>query len=184
MKIFGMAITLLCTMCLTGCIVSALNIGDKTVLEVKFVNDTYDVYIVKSNPDLQRNCPSKFEKNYKVWGFSCGYNNPPNQLNLEYAKLGITFQQYHQLPTDSKRQKILENTVQSLPPSAWRTYTINPQQVIEKAKREVPARHPDNIKNYPIGKNGTIIKLTLYIDGNGNITQEIDHIIDIGWVHT
>lgn len=105
--------------------------------------------------------------------------NLPQTLNIQYAILLD-----EPTPVNKNIWEATNKKLQSLPPSAWRTYTINLQQVMEKAKREVPARHPDNIKDYPIGKNGTIIKLTLYIDGNGNITQEIDHIIDIGWVHT
>ena len=90
-----------------------------------------------------------------------------------------------QIAHNNTQDTKLISYAQSLPPpSAWRTYTIYPQQIIDKAKREIPARHPDNVPNYPIGKNGTTVKLVLHIDEHGNITQKIDHIINLGWVHT
>lgn len=166
---------------LVGCLFSQNLVGTKTSVIVLFPHyyDDNTYPIAKLTPELQKYCRIKNQK-YVSWGnYDCDFGaNPPHQINLMIALLSRS-----QIPTENSIGYI-NNQVDTLPPSAWRTYTINPQQVVEKTKREVPARHPDNIKNYPIGKNGTIIKLTLYIDGNGNITQKIDHIIDIGWVHT
>ena len=92
--------------------------------------------------------------------------NPTNQLALEYTIINMPDK-----PNGIWRsfdEAIIK--AQSLPPSAWRTHTIYPKQLLEQG-RAMPA-NGEPAKNWA---HGTKVTVTLYIDGHGNISQEIKH---------
>ncbi|MFB2539069.1 MULTISPECIES: hypothetical protein [unclassified Acinetobacter] len=104
-------------------------------------------------------------------------------VQFEYAKIAP-----NQMISYADREQFAQKQAQALMPSAWQTYTVDTKQVIEKAKQmgvtypavDNPPR-PYNPQNF---KRGTTVTLTLYIDKKGNITQKIQHVENIGWVHT
>ena len=65
---------------------------------------------------------------------------------------------------------------ENLPISAWKTYTIYPKQVFEKAKT-MPVLVNGELKPYDPAKypRGTTVTLILSIDNQGKITQEVEH---------
>lgn len=154
---------------LSGC-VSSGTLLPKTQLEIEFLSGQgiEPYYIIKNNAQLQRACKKK--DTYISWTGSCGFGgNPPETLTFQ-ATPWINRQEFNQLLHQGKDAKLLQhNYAQSLPQSAWRTYTINPKQLLEKGKtmpaKGMPASH----------WHKTRVVVTLYIDGNGNVSQEIEH---------
>ena len=107
------------------------------------------------------------EKNSDMrWGDSYYFSekNLPQTLNIQYAILLD-----EPVPVNKNIWEATNKKLQSLPPSAWRTHTIYPKQLLEQG-RAMPA------KGMPASHwHKTSVTVTLYIDGNGNISQEIEH---------
>lgn len=111
------------------------------------------------------------------WSDSYYFNekNTPQTINIQYAIL-------LDKPTPVNKN-IWEETnkkLQSLPPSAWRTYTVNLKPVQDELNRRYHA-DPDPKWTYRFGIKATI---TLYIDSNGNITQKVEYSSVTGRVFT
>lgn len=169
----------------TGFLVSCVSIisSPKTRLELvlssEFTNtDSGKRHIIKVTPELRKHCGDLKKGQYAMWGDSCEFGgNPPNALKLEYAIIPLTKNEIHSAPKE--RNDIIVARSQSLPQSAWRTYTINPKQLLEKGQAmPVYVGFPNEpyAKNDPKRFNyGTRVTVTLYVDGNGNISQEIVH---------
>ena len=92
-------------------------------------------------------------------------NNLPKSITINYAILLDK-----PTPVNTNIWEITNKKLQSLPPSAWRTHTIYPKQLLEQG-RAMPA-NGEPAKNWA---HGTKVTVTLYIDGHGNISQEIKH---------
>ena len=107
------------------------------------------------------------EKNSDMrWGDSYYFSekNLPQTLNIQYAILLD-----EPVPVNKNIWEATNKKLQSLPPSAWRTHTIYPKQLLEQG-RAMPA------KGMPASHwHKTSVTISLYIDGNGNISQEIEH---------
>ena len=107
------------------------------------------------------------EKNSDMrWGDSYYFSekNLPQTLNIQYAILLD-----EPVPVNKNIWEATNKKLQSLPPSAWRTHTIYPKQLLEQG-RAMPA------KGMPASHwHKTSVTISLYIDGNGNISQEIGH---------
>lgn len=147
---------------LTGCLFSSAVFGVKTELYVaKRQADFYQqAVIIKTN---------KANNPYDLWANS--YNgdgfgsNPPNTLTINYAIIPWEKDRAWSMGLDN----YIKLQADKLPPSAWRTYTIYPKQLLEQG-RAMPA------KGMPASHwHKTSVTVTLYIDGNGNISQEIEH---------
>lgn len=176
MKIFtNKAIFIVFISCLlVGCIANIVK--TKTVLELslainKLPDDYQGVVIFENTPELRR--IFKEQTKYITWGIGSdgiNANSLPKELNLKYATININPDiYYNSLITEAEQDRLRNNYAQSLPPSAWRTYTIYPKQLLEQG-RAMPA------KGMPASHwHKTRVTISLYIDGNGNISQEIEH---------
>lgn len=177
-------VSLVTTGFLVGCISSNIpSFAPKTQLRLTmsspFTNSNDKMYIVKVTPELRRYCGELKQGQYAMWSDSCDFgSNPPSVLNLEYILVQAKQDEFKNL-SSKQIVDISARYIQSLPPSAWRTYTINPKQLLEKG-RSMPVYV--GFPNEPYAKNdpkrfnyGTRVIVTLYVDGNGNISQEIEH---------
>ena len=147
---------------LTGCLFSSAVFGVKTELYVaKRQADFYQqAVIIKTN---------KANNPYDLWANS--YNgdgfgsNPPNTLTINYAIIPWEKDRAWSMGLDN----YIKLQADKLPPSAWRTHTIYPKQLLEQG-RAMPA------KGMPASHwHKTRVIVILHIDGNGNISQKIEH---------
>lgn len=163
----------------TGCtnISNIISNSDQPYLKVLFSNTnigrTNAQIIIKKTPELQPFC--KEEEKYFLWATTCYFGtNPPARLSIQYAKSNINLDDYYKNTPEAEKK--IQSYAQSLPASAWKTYTIYPQQIVEKAKTR-PVLVNGELKPYDPAKysKGTNLKLILYIDNQGKVTEEIKH---------
>lgn len=124
------------------------------------------MYIVKSTPSLAKSCSSKFDEGqpYAFWSLYCNFDkSPPDRLDIQYAK----WMPYNQIPKPSYPHMV--EFANSLPASAWQTYTVYPKQVVAQIKRGKNAQGEPLLPSALAEKK---ITLSLVIDENGNITME------------
>lgn len=147
---------------LTGCLFSSTVFGVKTELYVaKRQADFYQqTVIIKTN---------KANNPYDLWANSYdgdGFgSNPPNTLTINYAIIPWEKDRAWSMGLDN----YIKLQADKLPPSAWRTHTIYPKQLLEQG-RAMPA------KGMPASHwHKTRVIVILHIDGNGNISQKIEH---------
>lgn len=147
---------------LTGCLFSSAVFGVKTELYVaKRQADFYQqAVIIKTN---------KANNPYDLWANSYdgdGFgSNPPNTLTINYAIIPWEKDRAWSMGLDN----YIKLQADKLPPSAWRTHTIYPKQLLEQG-RAMPA------KGMPASHwHKTRVIVILHIDGNGNISQKIEH---------
>lgn len=127
--------------------------------------------VLKNNNAILQHCNnnSNHQLNYISWDLTCG----TNLKNLEILTV-----QYAIIPWEKDRawSMGLDNYIKlqadKLPPSAWRTYTIYPKQLLEKAQSVPPSNEPASQKPQHLR---TTVTVTLYIDSNGNVSQDIKH---------
>lgn len=147
---------------LTGCLFSSAVFGVKTELYVaKRQADFYQqAVIIKTNK--ANNPYDLWANSYDGYGFG---SNPPNTLTINYAIIPWEKDRAWSMGLDN----YIKLQADKLPPSAWRTHTIYPKQLLEQG-RAMPA------KGMPASHwHKTNVTVTLYIDGNGNISQKIEH---------
>lgn len=167
-------IALLASLSVCGCVIAEM-VGTKTEMTLGLGSNLPENYqgvvIFENTPELRR--IFKEQTKYITWGIesdSINANSLPKELNLKYATININPDiYYNSLITEAEQDRLRNNYAQSLPPSAWRTYTIYPKQLLEQG-RAMPA------KGMPASHwHKTRVTISLYIDGNGNISQEIEH---------
>lgn len=180
--IFLVAIPLI----LCGCtnVSSVLTLNNNKNFELVFENNllpkTLDgisrksnLFAIKLTPEFRRYCRTytNHDVDFLSWQETCKFRELPKQLTITYAK---TSDNPHSASINSRNDFL--QTAEALPPSAWRTYTIYPQQVIEKAKT-MPVLVNGELKPYDPAKypRGTTVTLILSIDDQGKITQEVKH---------
>ncbi len=168
MKLLTMLTLFATTLSIVGCIGLNGSNSDKVQLDIILypTDNVSPMYLIQSNSFLNKICSEK--GNYITWGQDCRLKNSnvTTPITLTYAEIPLTRNQFRSIPSHQENEK-LTDYAQSLPPSAWRTYTIYPQQVIEQAKREKPVTE--------LHTKGTRVTLILNIDGQGNVYQEIEH---------
>lgn len=165
-------IALLASLSVCGCVIAEM-VGTKTEMILGLGSNLPENYqgvvIFENTPELRR--IFKEQTKYITWGIgsdSINANSLPKELNLKYATININPDIYYK-SLSAEKDRLRNNYAQSLPPSAWRTYTIYPKQLLEQG-RAMPA------KGMPASHwHKTSVTVTLYIDGNGNISQEIKH---------
>ena len=102
-------------------------------------------------------------------------NNLPKSITINYAILLDK-----PTPVNTNIWEITNKKLQSLPPSAWRTYTLNTKPIMDEMNR-IYHSDPDPKWTYRFGIKATV---TLYIDGNGNVSQEVKYQAVVGGVFT
>lgn len=165
-------IALLASLSVCGCVIAEM-VGTKTEMILGLGSNLPENYqgvvIFENTPELRR--IFKEQTKYITWGIgsdSINANSLPKELNLKYATININPDIYYK-SLSAEKDRLRNNYAQSLPPSAWRTHTIYPKQLLEQG-RAMPA------KGMPASHwHKTSVTVTLYIDGNGNISQEIEH---------
>lgn len=165
-------IALLASLSVCGCVIAEM-VGTKTEMTLGLGSNLPENYqgvvIFENTPELRR--IFKEQTKYITWGIgsdSINANSLPKELNLKYATININPDIYYK-SLSAEKDRLRNNYAQSLPPSAWRTHTIYPKQLLEQG-RAMPA------KGMPASHwHKTSVTVTLYIDGNGNISQEIEH---------
>ena len=151
---------------LTGCLFSSAVFGVKTELYVaKRQADFYQqAVIIKTN---------KANNPYDLWANS--YNgdgfgsNPPNTLTINYAIIPWEKDRAWSMGLDN----YIKLQADKLPPSAWRTYTIYPKQLLDKGT-SMPIWDTRYDKVADDQKAKSRVTVTLYIDGNGKVSQNIE----------
>lgn len=158
---------------LTGCLSSSAVFGAKTELYVaKRQTGFYQqTVIIKTN---------KANNPYDLWANSYdgdGFgSNPPNTLTINYAIIPWEKDRAWSMGLDN----YIKLQADKLPPSAWRTYTLNTKPIMEEMNR-IYHSDPDPKWTY---RNGIKATITLHIDGNGNITQKVEYSSVVGRVFT
>ncbi|MBE2893513.1 hypothetical protein [Spirabiliibacterium falconis] len=154
---------------LFGCVSSSKINSQKTQLELilrsqQGNSDKGITPILKVSPTLKSKCDISGNNIAQYFGTACHRLENYDALTIEYAI--IPRLQNRQ----ADEQSYINQHAQSLPPSAWRTYTIYPKQLLEQG-RAMPA----NGSPAKTWAHGTKVIITLYIDSNGNISQTIEH---------
>ncbi len=101
---------------------------------------------------------------YLTSGARLNVKNPINQLKFEYSIINMPHK-----PNGVRRdfdEAIIK--AQSLPSSAWRTYTIDTKPIMEEARKQY-------LNNALYQRDGMKVILTLYVDVNGDITQSVEY---------
>ncbi len=106
---------------------------------------------------------------YLTSGSRLNIKNPIDQLALEYTIINMPNK-----PNGTWRSfDEAKIKAQSLPPSAWRTYTIYPKQLLEQGT-SMPIWDTRYNKVADDQKAKSRVTVTLYIDGNGKVSQDIE----------
>ncbi len=177
MKKLTIALIVLATLTLTGCITSVFNTKDKTLLEVTFrpTSNENPLVAIKNNVHIRQKCKEK--DSFFTWGGTCHFgNNFKGHFSFEYAVMPINRSQVHQIPVNQRKSFELKH-IQSLPPSAWRTYTIDTKPIMEEARKQY-------LNNALYQRDGMKVTLTLYVDENGDITQSVEYAALPGYTWT
>ena len=154
---------------LSGCLATNLvGVGDTSftidLTQDKILAREDPTFIVKMTPELSGKCSddrSGTEK-YIYWGGQCDFGrSPPQKVEIQYAK----WKPYDQIPKPSKPHMIRFGN--SLPASAWETYTIYPKQIMAEVKNR---KKPDNTPFTPkiVAKKSMMVFLD--IDASGKVT--------------
>ena len=77
------------------------------------------------------------------------------------------------VPVNKNIWEATNKKLQSLPPSAWRTYTIYPKQLLDKGT-SMPIWDTRYDKVADDQKAKSRVTVTLYIDSNGKVSQNIE----------
>lgn len=171
--------SLLTLISFTGCtsISNIISNSDQPYFKVLFSNTNIDrtnaQIIIKKTPEVRAFC--KEEEKYFLWATTCEFGKiPPESFSVQYAKSNINIDEYYKNTPDAEKK--IQSYAQSLPASAWKTYTIYPQQIVEKAKT-MPVLVNGELKPYDPAKypRGTNLTVILYIDNQGKITEEVKH---------
>lgn len=121
------------------------------------------------------------EKNSDMrWGDSYYFSekNLPQTLNIQYAILLD-----EPVPVNKNIWEATNKKLQSLPPSAWRTHTVNLAELYEKGK-QMPVLDKNTGKTTTDTPKGTKLTITMYIDDKGNISYKLEHIKLQGYTFT
>ena len=154
-------------MTLSGCIASNLVGVNDTVfyLDLTKKQNGQSTYIVKSTSQLSGKCSTNQEgQAYFFWASGCSFGkNIPQSVDIKYAK----WKPFNQIPDNY--QVAMNTYAQSLPASAWQTYTVYPKQVVAQIKS---GKNAKGVPLLPSAIAEKKIVLSLVIDENGNITME------------
>ncbi len=102
---------------------------------------------------------------YLTSGSHFNIKNPIDTLKLEYTIINMPHK-----PNGVRRdfdEAIIK--AQSLPSSAWRTYTIDTKPIMEEARKQY-------LNNAFYQRDGMKVILTLYVDVNGDVTQSVEYV--------
>lgn len=152
---------------LSGCIASNLVGVNDTVFVIDLaeksdISKDASTYIAKIEPQsvaIKCNKPG-----YILWGSICYLDKYiPEKVDIKYAK----WKPFNQIPDNY--QVAMNNYAQSLPASAWQTYTVYPKQVVAQIKKGKNAQGEPLLPSAIAEKK---ITLSLVIDENGNITTK------------
>lgn len=158
---------------MSGCLATnAMGVGGTSftidLTQDKILAREDPTFIVKMTPELSGKCSddrSGIEK-YIYWGGQCDFGkSPPQKIDIQYAK----WKPFYQISDDYKSE--MTRFGNSLPASAWQTYTIYPKQIMSEVKNR---KNPDNTPFEPkiIAKKSMMVFLD--IDANGNVTLRDD----------
>lgn len=171
-------IALLALLSVCGCVIAEM-VGTKTEMILGLGSNLPENYqgvvIFENTPELKR----IFKQNtkYITWGIrsdSINANSLPKELNLKYATININPDiYYNRLIAEAEQDRLRNNYAQSLPPSAWRTYTIYPKQLLDKGT-SMPIWDTRYDKVADDQKAKSRVTVTLYIDSNGKVSQNIE----------
>lgn len=155
---------------LTGCLFLPTVIDKKTQLYITRQHTGFyqQAVIIKNG---NKNNPYKlWENGYPGDGFG---DNPPSTLAINYAIIPWEKDRAWSMGLDN----YIKLQAEKLPPSAWRTYKVNLKPVQDEVNR---LYRTDPRGTYKFGAKATI---TLYIDGNGNVSQKVDYDrVTKGWL--
>lgn len=157
----------------SGCAATNLvGIGD-TSFTIDFsqrkINDREDpTFIIRQTPQIAGKCTyNRLGKTpYFFWGGQCHFGKyPPQKIEIQYAK----WKPYYQIPVPMDNYIIQYGN--SLPASAWKTYTIYPKQIMAEVKNR---KNPDNtpFTSKVLAKKS--MRIFLDIDASGNVTLRDD----------
>ena len=169
-------IALLASLSVCGCVIAEM-VGTKTEMILGLGSNLPENYqgvvIFENTPELRR--IFKKQTKYITWGIgsdSINANSLPKELNLKYATININPDIYYK-SLSAEKDRLRNNYAQSLPPSAWRTYTIYPKQLLDKGT-SMPIWDTRYDKVADDQKAKSRVSVTLYIDGNGKVSQNIE----------
>lgn len=158
---------------ISGCAATNLvGIGDTSFtidFSQKETNSREDpTFIIKQTPQIAGKCTydTSGKTSYFFWGGQCHFRNSiPNRIDIQYAK----WKPFYQISDDYQSE--LTRFGNSLPASAWQTYTIYPKQIMAEVKSR---KKPDNTPFTPkiVAKKSMMVFLD--IDASGKVTLRND----------
>ncbi|MDO5651284.1 MAG: hypothetical protein Q4G13_04015 [Moraxella sp.] len=166
----------LATALLAGCFGGAIFKAPEDPFVISLASErlnlsTNQQFVIKNTPQIKKYCRDKpRSREYTLWSDRCnfGYSNTPETMTIQYALLTAP-----EFKTDVGWEWIgyVNNNAHKVPPSAWKTYTFSPKQAFARG-RAMPVEYDKDLSQ---SNAGTKVTLILYIDANGNISQEIKH---------
>ncbi len=158
---------------LSGCVATNIVGVSDTSFTIDFsqkkINEREDpTFIIRQTPQLAGKCTDDLsgKASYLYWSGQCRFGqSPPQKIEIQYAK----WKPYYQIPVPM--DNYITQYGNSLPASAWQTYTIYPKQIMAEVKNR---KNPDNTPFTPkvVAKKSMMVFLD--INANGNVTLRDD----------
>ena len=158
---------------LSGCLATNLvGVGDTSftidLTQDKILAREDPMFIVKQTSQLTGKCTKDLSgtDKYMFWGGQCRFGkSPPQKIEIQYAK----WKPFYQISDDYQSE--MTRFGDSLPASAWQTYTLYPKKIMAEVKSR---KNPDNTPFAPriIAKKSMMVFLD--IDASGNVTLRDD----------
>ncbi len=130
------------------------------------------MFIVKMTPQLSGNCTDDLDgtERYIYWGGQCNFKGyKPDKVVIQYAK----WKPYDQIPKPSKPHMIAFGD--SLPASAWKTYTLYPKKMMAEVKLNQDPKYNPLLVPKAIARKSILVYLEIHADGSVSIGDDTQY---------
>ncbi|NRD70579.1 hypothetical protein HQR03_08530 [Psychrobacter okhotskensis] len=155
---------------------SVLGVGGTELvvdLSQKKIMDREDpMFIVRMTPQLSGKCDNDLDgtERYIYWSGQCDFGGyKPDKVVIEYAK----WKPYYQIPKPSKPHMIAFGD--SLPASAWQTYTLYPKKIMAEVKQGQDPKYNPLLVPKAIARKSILVYLEINADGSVSISDNTQY---------
>lgn len=127
------------------------------------------MFIVKQTPQIAGRCSKDLSgtEPYIYWGGQCDFEGyVPDKVVIEYAK----WKPYYQIPKPSKPHMTAFGD--SLPASAWLTYTLYPKNIMAEVKQNQDPKYNPLLVPKSIARKSVLVYLEINADGSVSISDD------------
>ena len=127
------------------------------------------MFIVKQTPQIAGKCSKDVSgtEPYMFWGGQCSFKGyKPDKVVIQYAK----WKPYYQIPEPSKSHMIAFGN--SLPASAWQTYTLYPKKMMADVKNNQDPKYNPLLVPKAIARKSILIHLEIQADGSVSVGDD------------